>query len=46
MRQTKEYELKIVQDKAAYDALGTNLPTQWQIGNCTVLDKDDNEITE
>ena len=36
-----------VQDKAAYDALKKNLPTIWQIGsNCTVLDKDGNEITE
>lgn len=35
-----------VQDKAAYDALRTYLPTNWQIGNCKVLDKDGNEITE
>ena len=39
-----------VQDKAAYEALNANanyLPTIWQIGsNCTVLDKDGNEITE
>ena len=38
-----------VQDKAAYDVLKnqSNLPTNWQIGsNCTVLDKDGNEITE
>ena len=38
-----------VQDKAAYEALKANakfLPTEWQIGNCTVLDKDGNEITE
>ena len=39
-----------VQDKAAYEALKANakfLPTIWQIGsNCTVLDKDGNEITE
>lgn len=37
-----------VQDKAAYDALkATNyLPTEWQIGNCTVLDKDGKAITE
>ena len=36
-----------VQDKAAYDALKDYLPTEWQIGsNCTVLDKDGNEITE
>ena len=39
-----------VQDKAAYEALKANarfLPTNWQIGsNCTVLDKDGNEITE
>ena len=38
-----------VQDKAAYEALKANasyLPTIWQIGKCTVLDKDGNEITE
>ena len=38
-----------VQDKAAYEALKANakfLPTEWQIGNCKVLDKDGNEITE
>ena len=38
-----------VKDKAAYEALKANasyLPTNWQIGNCTVLDKDGNEITE
>ena len=37
-----------VQDKAAYDALKIkgHLPTEWQIGNCTVLNKDGNEITE
>lgn len=38
-----------VQDKAAYEALKANaryLPTDWQIGKCTVLDKDGNAITE
>ena len=38
-----------VQDKAAYEALKANanyLPTKWQIGNCTVLDKDGKAITE
>ena len=38
-----------VQDEAAYEALKANakfLPTNWQIGNCKVLDKDGNEITE
>ena len=39
-----------VQDKAAYEALKAKakfLPTNWQIGsNCTVLDKDGNEIKE
>lgn len=37
-----------VQDKAAYDALVIKkyLPAKWQIGNCTVLDKDGNAITE
>ena len=38
-----------VQDKAAYEALKANasyLPTNWQIGKCTVLDKDGNAITE
>lgn len=38
-----------VQDKAAYEALKANakfLPTNWQIGNCKVLDKDGNVITE
>ena len=28
-----------VKDKAAYDALKKDLPTIWQIGNCTVLDE-------
>ena len=39
----------IVTDKAAYTALKNNtdyLPAKWQIGNCTVLDKYGNEITE
>ena len=39
----------IVTDKAAYTALKNNtdyLPAKWQIGNCTVLDKDGNVITE
>jgi len=38
-----------VQDKAAYEALKANancLPAKWQIGKCTVLDKDGNVITE
>ena len=37
-----------IQDKAAYDVLKntSNLPAKWQIGNCTVLDKDGNVITE
>ena len=38
-----------VQDKAAYEALKANasyLPTNWQIGKCTVLDKNGNAITE
>ena len=36
-----------VQDKAAYDALvAKGLDENWQIGNCTVLDKDGNVITE
>ena len=38
-----------LQDKNAYEALKANtdyLPTKWQIGNCTVLNKDGNEITE
>ena len=37
-----------VQDRDAYDALKATsyLPTEWQIGNCTVLDKDGNAITE
>ena len=33
-------------DKNAYDATKAKLPTIWQIGNCTVLDKDGNAITE
>ena len=38
----------IVTDEAAYNALKSKyyLPTKWQIGNCTVLDKDGNVITE
>ena len=39
-----------LQDKNAYDALKAtsylNLPTEWQIGNCKVLDKYGNAITE
>lgn len=38
-----------VQDKAAYEALKANancLPAKWQIGKCTVLDKDGKAITE
>ena len=38
-----------LQDKNAYEALKANtdyLPTKWQIGSCTVLDKAGNEITE
>ena len=37
-----------VQDRDAYDALKATsyLPTEWQIGNCTVLNKDGNAITE
>ena len=37
-----------VQDAAAYNALKSEyyLLTEWQIGNCTVLDKDGNAITE
>lgn len=38
----------IVTDEAAYNALKSKyyLPTKWQIGKCTVLDKDGNVITE
>ena len=38
----------IVTDEAAYNALKSKyyLPTKWQIGNCTVLNKDGNVITE
>ena len=39
----------IVTDEAAYTALKNNtdyLPAKWQIGNCTVLNKDGNAITE
>ena len=39
----------IVTDEAAYTALKNKtdyLPANWQIGNCTVLDKDGNAITE
>ena len=32
-------------DKNAYDATKAELPTEWQIGNCTVLDNAGNEIT-
>ena len=35
-----------LQDKNAYDATKAELPTIWQIGKCTVLDKDGNVITE
>ena len=38
-----------VQDRDAYTKLKNKtdyLPTDWQIGNCTVLDKDGNAITE
>ena len=33
-----------LQDKNAYDATKAELPTEWQIGNCTVLDNAGNEI--
>ena len=33
-----------LQDKNAYDATKAQLPTEWQIGNCTVLDNAGNEI--
>ena len=38
----------IVTDEAAYNALKSKyyLPTKWQIGNCTVLNKDGKAITE
>ena len=39
----------IVTDEAAYTTLKNKtdyLPAEWQIGNCTVLDKDGNVITE
>ena len=39
------HKLKL-QDKNAYDATKAELPTIWQIGNCKVLDKDGNAITE
>ena len=36
-------KLKLL-DKNAYDAMKAQLPTEWQIGNCTVLDNAGNEI--
>lgn len=36
-------KLKLL-DKNAYDATKAQLPTEWQIGNCTVLDNAGNEI--
>lgn len=33
-------------DKNAYEATKADLPTEWQIGSCTVFDKDGNAITE
>lgn len=37
----------VVKDKAAYDALKSYLPSQWQNGSpCTVLDESGNPITE
>ena len=36
----------IVKDKAAYNALKGGLPTEWKIGNCTVLAEDNSTITE
>ena len=39
------HKLKLL-DKNAYDATKAKLPTIWQIGNCTVLDKAGNAITE
>ena len=38
----------IVTDEAAYNSLKSKyyLPTKWKIGDCTVLDKDGNAITE
>ena len=36
----------IVKDKAAYEATKGQLPTEWQIGKCTVLAEDNSTITE
>ena len=36
----------IVKDKAAYEATKGQLPTEWQIGQCTVLAEDNSTITE
>ena len=36
-------KLKLL-DKNAYDATKAQLPTEWQIGNCTVIDNAGNEI--
>lgn len=41
----KSRTLKL-QDKNAYDATKAQLPTEWQLGNCTVLDNAGNAITE
>lgn len=44
----KAFRTLVLEDKAAYDALKTNrlLPSDWQIGNCTVQKEDGTEITE
>ena len=36
----------IVKDKDAYEATKGQLPTEWQIGQCTVLAEDNSTITE
>ena len=36
----------IVKDKDAYEATKGQLPTEWQIGKCTVLAEDNSTITE
>ena len=42
------YMIFIVKDKAAYDALNLKsyLPSQWQIGSCTVQNDKGDDITE
>ena len=43
---TKDFSLTVVNQTNANFSYANELPAKWQIGNCTVLDKDGKAITE